>query len=34
MVVEMLDQFGVLASTRDRVLARLGRDIPAVGEIT
>jgi hypothetical protein len=32
--VEMLDYFGVLHSARDCVLARLGRDIPAVGEIT
>jgi len=34
MGVEMLDHFGVLSSTRDRVLARLGRGTPAAGEIT
>lgn len=34
MGVEMLDHFGVLPSTRDGVLARLGRHVPVAGEIT
>ena len=34
MGVEMLDHFGVLPSTRERILARLGRDSPTVAKIT